>query len=676
MKFDAFVGGSNPSSSPNVDIEHTVNLYLEAAGEGASAPKARNVLYARPGLQLLCPLPASPVRGVWSNATRMFAVAGVKLFEIFVQQGTCSTNGTAVTWASGTDFDATNGAAGNTIVIAGVTYSVASYTDSTHLTLTSSAGTQAAAAFTSSTYYHRGDVGSDGLPVQIFPNGNQILIVSAGVAYCDSGNGPVAASFTVGGLSGTANISRGSFRASVQWVSGDKFQAGMAGQGITIGGTAYTVALVLDDENLTLTVNELSTSAYSSGTFSGTCGITHSPAGNATVQWISGDYFDATMQGNSITIAGTAYTVALFLSQTLIELTTNPASTVFPAYTCIPSLAASQGAFLDDYFIVAQPNSRQFNHSGINDGTSWDAADFFTKSAYPDNISAILTDHEELWLLGTDTTEVWQTTTNGSIAFERIPGAFIHHGSAASWAASRLQEGIAWLVSEPNRGGVGAVYAKGFVPTRISTHAVETVWNSYSNVQDAVSFTYIEDGHEIWVITFPSANATWAFDVTAGVWAEWGWWNGTSNDRARQMFHAFWQSYGFHVVGDWQNGNLYIQSTKYFTDNGTAIQWSRTAPHLSTEQLWNFYSKFQIDMEVGQSTSSPLLYLSWSDDGGHTWSSPISGMPSDATYAGRLMWWRLGRSRDRVFRVSGAVPTSGPRTAIIQALLDVQQGIG
>jgi hypothetical protein len=546
VKFEAFVGASNPSGSPNVDIEHTVNLYLEMAGEGASAPKARNVFYARPGLLLLCTLPTTPLRGLWSNATRMFAVAGSKLYEIF-------SNGT---------------------------------------------------------YNDRGDVGNDGLPVQIFPNGNQILIVSNGTAYCDSGSGPVVQAFS-GGLSAIVSVTALVGDSAVTWTSGDKFQPSIAGQTITIAGTGRTVIAYLSPTALLVT------------------GSTGSPG------------------------------------------------TVVPdqAATWTGTLGAWAGAFLDGYFVVAQPGSRQFNHSAVNDGTSWDASDFFSKAGYPDDILQMLADHEELWLFGTDTTEVWQTTA-GAASFQRIPGAFVHHGCAAKWSPTRLKEGVAWLVGEPNRGGVKAVYAQGFIPTRISTHAVETVWNGYSTVADAVSFSYEEDGHEFWIISFPTANATWVFDGTAGVWQEWGWWNGTSNDRLRQMFHAYWQSVGEHVVGDWESGKVYLQSTQYLTDAGTAIDYSRTAPHLSTEQLWNFYSKFQLDLEVGQSTSSPLIYLSRSDDGGHTWSTPISGTPADATYAGRLMWRRLGRSRDRVFRITGAAPSAGPRVAIVQALLDVTQGRG
>lgn len=60
-------------------------------------------------------------------------------------QGTVNTSGTAVTWVSGALF--TSGLAGATIVINSVSYTVSSYTDSTHITLTGSAGTQTGVAY-------------------------------------------------------------------------------------------------------------------------------------------------------------------------------------------------------------------------------------------------------------------------------------------------------------------------------------------------------------------------------------------------------------------------------------------------------------------------------------------------------------------------------------------------
>jgi hypothetical protein len=113
------------------------------------------------------------------------------------------------------------------------------------------------------------------------------------------------------------------------------------------------------------------------------------------------------------------------------------------------------------------------------------------------------------------------------------------------------------------------------------------------------------------------------------------------------------------------------------TTNLLTIRRLRRAPHLSTEQLWNFYAMFQLDLEtgVGLTTgqgSDPQIMLRYSDDGGHTWSNEIwVSAGALGQYARRAIWRRLGRSRDRVFEVTYSEPT---KFALVNAYLDVTGG--
>lgn len=90
----------------------------------------------------LYPIPATSTHldlYTWQAFTQFVAPAG-----------TVSTVGTAVTWVSGTTFDSEM--AGGSIVINGVTYTVASVTSGTALVLTSSAGTQTGVAYSASAF--------------------------------------------------------------------------------------------------------------------------------------------------------------------------------------------------------------------------------------------------------------------------------------------------------------------------------------------------------------------------------------------------------------------------------------------------------------------------------------------------------------------------------------------
>ncbi len=290
-----------------------------------------------------------------------------------------------------------------------------------------------------------------------------------------------------------------------------------------------------------------------------------------------------------------------------------------------------------------------------------------------------------MWIFGQEqSTEVWQNTGAANFPLQRIPGAVINYGCAAPYSVCKLGNGIAWLAIDTTRGGATCVFAQGFSPSIVSTPAVEDAWNSYTTVADAVSHAYTENKHQFLVITFPTASKTWVYDLSTNQWSERGWWNTTTNVRQRQMFHSYTAlaahgSQAFipsrHYVGDWENGKIYIQSLSYLTDDGTQIQRIRACPHLSNEQKWIFYNQFMLDMQVpsgGPSAVSPVL--DWSDNGGSTFGTAHTfpaGATSNLGVASRIIWRRLGKSRDRVFRVK---ITDAVAIALINAYLELEPG--
>lgn len=343
-------------------------------------------------------------------------------------------------------------------------------------------------------------------------------------------------------------------------------------------------------------------------------------------------------------------------------------------------VTARQGAILDSYFLAVDkitlddPDSpRKFRHSQALDGTQWSILDYASKEAYADQLNGMLVSHEDLWLFGSQTTEVWRnnySTAPESFPWERDPGAMINYGITGEFSHTKLAEGVAWLAGDP-RGYVVAVFAEGYRPKRVSTHAIEQEWATYSTCSDAESFAYTENGHQFWWINFPSANRTWVWDATTQLWHRRGWWNGSSLDRHRARCHAsvLWPSgHAHHIVGDWQNGKLYKMSAAYYDDAGTAIHWERTCPHNAEEQKRIFFSRMEIECEKA---TSATISLSWSNDSGKNFTTPISASNGTTDTTTRLFWHRLGSGRGRVFRFSGAASS---KVALIDAYMRAQAG--
>jgi hypothetical protein len=310
---------------------------------------------------------------------------------------------------------------------------------------------------------------------------------------------------------------------------------------------------------------------------------------------------------------------------------------------------ASSGCYIDGYFVAAKEGTKQFFISALNDGLTWDELDFASKEGYPDSIRFLMADHRELWLFGSHKSlEVWRNEGDPDFPFRPDPGAFQHYGLAAKHSVCNFAGGVGWLGGD-TRGRVSAFRSQGFQAVRISTHAVEEQWRGL-DIEDAVGYSYVDGGHTFYVLTFPGA-ATWVYDLTENAWhrrgrySEGGWssWPG--------WVHAY--CFGKHFVGDSSTGALYEMSSDIFTDDGDPIRYERTAPHLCNEQKNQFHHRLQVDMETGTGSDEVFASLEFSEDSGRTWSDPIQVSAGDAgEYTKRVVWRRLGRSRDRVYRVT------------------------
>jgi hypothetical protein len=319
------------------------------------------------------------------------------------------------------------------------------------------------------------------------------------------------------------------------------------------------------------------------------------------------------------------------------------------------SLSASRTA--KEYFISAPTPT----------GATWSNLDFSSKEGYPDPIIALLADHEEIWFWGTETTEAHRNEGGELFPFQRDPGAFNHLGIAAPFSRARLDSNIFALVADA-RGKIWAAKFQGFMPKRISTHAIEAAWAGYSTVLDAEAFSYTENGHSYWHITFPTANATWCYDNTTGMWHERAWWDGSALQRDRARGHAY--VFGKHFVGDYSNGKIYEQSESIYDDFGSDRVYIRNAPYVAVDQNQVFHHRLQALIESG-GAATVAASLAWSDDEGTNYRTAITKTAPIGAHRFRFLWRRLGESRQRIYQLR---LQTQQKVAIAGALLDVTPG--
>jgi hypothetical protein len=639
----SFVGPSYQSWSPDADGQETLNMFVEFIESGTG--KNKMALYGSPGISNFVSLPGSPIRGLFAGENRLFAVSGPNLCEVFQNQ-TFDNLGSIVNDGNPVYMEA-NGTGTQLCVAASYPSSTTNYTD---IAINSA---------------NANEVSSAGNPFTALANAGTTLVITGGTGFTPG-------TYTILYVDGAGN-------AFLSAAAGTVSSTGGTGS-LTINAGGY---LYCDNGNGFGPVKQRFTVNYTDLTISASNVLIVSSAAQPFAADTDAGY-DLTITGGPGFTPGTYLIVSVddMGNATLNSGAGSEGSTGGTGIEYLSYVPAVQLAYLDTFFIVmADYTSRLFYLSASDDGTSWDALQVASKESYPDNINALITDHEEMWLFGSEESiEGWHNAGAAPFPFVRDDTAAMHYGIESPWVACRFMLGFCWLAKDQKRGGRVAMYAQGFQPVRISNHAVESIWNTYSTAEDCIAYSYEENGHPFYVLNFGTGNATWVYDGITNMWHQRGWWNGTANIRQRQAFHAYVNlgSGDAHYVGDWQNGNIYVQSISTYTDAGTQIQRIRTAPHISDENTINFHHRFRLDLETGNAAMNNI-FLDWSSDGGYTFGQygavpgtlPSLGNPTSGTHGYSVVWTPLGAGGDRVFRLTILDPV---KIAIVNAYLDVTAG--
>lgn len=343
----------------------------------------------------------------------------------------------------------------------------------------------------------------------------------------------------------------------------------------------------------------------------------------------------------------------------------NTATNVFSPITDPDFPGAVTVGYLDGYFVFNEPNSQKIWVTSLLDGTAIDPLDFASAEGSPDGVVGIIIDHREVWVMGSNSTEVWYDAGLADFPLARIQGAFNELGCIAPLSITKMDNSIFWLGQDAR--GRGIVYrANGYNGQRISTHAIEWQLQQYDDLTDAVAYTYQQDGHSFYVLNVPSGNTTWVYDAATNAWHERAAFKRDGFKRHRANCQMFFNNE--IVVGDYENGNIYAFDLDYYADDDTPQKWLRSWRALptgannlkrTTQHTLQLQCEAGVGLNLGQG-SDPQVMLRWSDDGGHTWSNEHwKSMGKIGRYGFRTIWRRLGMTmkiRDRVYEVSGTDP--------------------
>jgi len=317
--------------------------------------------------------------------------------------------------------------------------------------------------------------------------------------------------------------------------------------------------------------------------------------------------------------------------------------------------------YKDGYFIQNKKSTNQFIYSNLYDGLNWQALNYYAAEGNSDNITATETINNDIWLFGEKSIEAYYPTGVSTSPFARSNGSYSDIGIIAPYSLSKINNTLFWLGK--GREGNHQIYAlNSYSPQKISNHNIEYFLSTLTSPSTAKGFCYQQEGHVFYMLSFPDDDKTICFDMSTNMWHERGYYN---SQTGYNNIHRAICCENFNnkvVVGDYNNSNIYYLDLDTYDDYNNEIVRIRQTNHIGQDRKRVFYNNFELDMEVGQGLlsgqgSDPQVMLTYSNDGGNTWSNEyFKSAGKLGEYKTRVRWTRLGQARDRVFRVRVSDP--------------------
>ncbi len=336
-------------------------------------------------------------------------------------------------------------------------------------------------------------------------------------------------------------------------------------------------------------------------------------------------------------------------------------------------LGADRLDFVDGWLLFNQPGTQNIYTNAPVPYTLIFAGLFYAKKDVgSDNVVSHAVNNRDWWVLGERQSEVWADSgATANFGFARLPGIAPQIGCAAKHSLARLGDELCFL-ARSERGENVVVKTSQYSFESISNHAIEHAISSYPLVSDAVGYTYEDEGHLFYVLTFPTADATWVYDATTSVkLGEPAWHQRASYDSNTGTLHqdrgyCFVNFQNLRLVGDYQSGQIHRLSRTIYDDAGNVLLSRRRAPHIwsKMDRKRLFYGALQIEFSpgVGRETGqgdNPQAILRQSNDGGQNYGNELfASIGKIGETKNRAIWRRRGYARDTVFEVTVTDPVN------------------
>lgn len=324
--------------------------------------------------------------------------------------------------------------------------------------------------------------------------------------------------------------------------------------------------------------------------------------------------------------------------------------TLLVSTVTLPFTGPGTLVFIDGYGLLNQLDSPVIWFSALEDLTTWDALDFFTRSGTSDNVVALAVNKSRVVALGSATSTLFYDSGDTDTPFLPFPESVTQWGLVSATALV-INGDIGYALMRLGNGTPQMVrFGPELSPQVISTPPIDLLLEA-GDVSDAEVFVYTQMNHTFACLTCPSLDApnTFCFDVNEKLWHKRAGWSTLLGDFARWRARACVAINGYVYVGDYGTGAVYALDLNTYDDDGEILMALRRAPYLGSEAQWAFLDQVQLGIQAGvgnADASDPQVMLRISRDGASTWvDAGEASLGAVGEYDTRACWRMLGRVR-------------------------------
>jgi len=270
---------------------------------------------------------------------------------------------------------------------------------------------------------------------------------------------------------------------------------------------------------------------------------------------------------------------------------------------------------LNQYTLANDIGTGRVHYSSIANPEAWAALDFDTAESNPDNCVGLFDANNRIYVFGTKTLEQWVNDPSRTGPFARLDYATISTGCSAPYSIQKLGPTFIWF---DDRKKLITLEGGG-----VRTHSgpYDKLFQSFTTVDDAYGDVVEMLGQVFYILTFPTEDRSFLYNVTSDSWNEIGYWNTSKAAYERFRCGYYFRAWGKHLMCDHSDGNIYEFSPDVYEDNGNIIRTlirTGNIDHGTYQRKDNVYIDFMIQRGVGDSddsTKDPYMGYRWRMDG-------------------------------------------------------------